>query len=149
MNAAPASDATLWQGRSSQWLNLKAYLVAALCFWLVIPLFYALGRWLEVRCRVYQLTAERLRISQGVLSKRTDDLELFRVKDISVDRPFWLRIFALGTLVLDTSDHSTPRVVIPAIPDHDTLGERIRALVRDQRQARGVREFDFTGESSS
>lgn len=140
----PGPDATLWTGRSSQWLNLKTYLVAALGFWLVIPLLFALGRYLEVRCRVYELTSERLRVSRGVLSKRIDELELYRVKDISVDRPFWLRLFGLGSLVLDTSDHTTPQVVIAALPDYDALRARLRERVETRRRERGVTEVDFT-----
>jgi uncharacterized membrane protein YdbT with pleckstrin-like domain len=138
------TDTTLWKARSSQWLNVKTYLFAVLGFWLVLPLFYAVARYLDVRFRLFELTAERLRVSQGVLSKRIDELELFRVKDLSVDRPLSLRLFGLGTLVLHTSDHTNPVLAIPAIADYESLLARIRQLVGEQRQARRVREVDFT-----
>jgi hypothetical protein len=37
--------------------------------------------WLETRNTVYTLTDQRLKFTRGVLSKTTEDLELYRVRD--------------------------------------------------------------------
>jgi hypothetical protein len=74
--------------------------------------------------------------------RRTDELELYRVKDTELIEPFYLRIFALGNVVMHTSDRTTPRLVIPAIPDSREVRERIRGQVEAVRKRRGVRELD-------
>lgn len=136
-------EETVWKGNPSQITNLGLYLLCLLTCWLIVPIFIALWKWIETKCFVYELTSERLKITRGVFSKRTDVLELYRVKDLVVERPFFLRLFSRGNVVLDTSDKSSPRVVIQAVPKPQALSDTIRNQVEVQRQAKHVREVDF------
>ncbi len=131
-------EQTVWQGTSSQWTNF-GWFVACL---LLLPIPFAIARWLQVRCRVYTLTTERLRITAGVLSKRTDDLELYRVKDHALEQPLLLRMLGLGNIQLMTSDVSNPQVVLPAIRNPSAVRDLIRQHVESRRTARHVRELD-------
>lgn len=153
------SEETLWKGRPAQIINIWKFLiallltvaigvVAALFFtplWcaLLIPLAWAVWIWLVVRCRVYELTSERLRLYQGVLNQRIDEVELYRVKDTVIERPFWLRLFGLASIVLDTSDRSHPVVELEAIRGGLELRDRIRKQVEYWRDRKRVREVDF------
>lgn len=92
---------------------------------------------------MYELTTERFRITRGILSKHIDELELYRVKDVTLHRPFVQRLFSLGTVVLDTSDQSTPQVTIPAVADIEWLRDEIRRHVETRRDSKGVKEVDF------
>ena len=114
-----------------------------LAFLLVVPIFIALWRWIKTRCIVYELTSERLLLTAGVLSKSTDTLELYRVKDIRIEQPFFLRLFGLCNILLHTSDNTTPLVVLPAMPARADLQDLIRNNVERCRVAKGVREVDF------
>jgi uncharacterized membrane protein YdbT with pleckstrin-like domain len=136
-------ETTIWKGTPSQIINLKIYILCALFFWLVIPIFIAIVKWLKVRCNEYEITTERIRISEGIFSKKTEEVELYRIKDATVIEPFWLRLFSLGNIVLTTSDKSHPRLVIPAVPDVKALRERLRTHVEQMRVRKGVREVDF------
>ena len=98
-----------------------------------------------VKCRVFELSCQRLRLRTGVLNRRTDEIELYRVKDTIIEEPFWLRLFGLGTLVLETSDRSHPELSIPAIADVTGLRENVRASVERLRDQKRVREVDFEG----
>src|SRR5687767_14985829 len=104
----PSSEKTLWTGSSSQVVNFKLFVLSALFCWLIIPIFIALWRYLETRTRKYEVTSERIRLTSGVLSRRTDDFELYRVKDSTLEQPFFLRLFGLSTLSLRTSDATHP-----------------------------------------
>jgi uncharacterized membrane protein YdbT with pleckstrin-like domain len=152
------SEEILWKGSPSQILNLGRYLLALLLAvgigvggfffppaWaaLVLPLGWALWRYLVVRCRVYELTSERLRLYHGVLNQRIDEVELYRVKDGTMERPFWFRMFGLSTLLLDTSDRSHPKVEIEAVADGVNLRETLRRQVEFWRDRKRVREVDF------
>ncbi|HEX4942864.1 MAG TPA: PH domain-containing protein [Usitatibacteraceae bacterium] len=135
------TEQVLWQGNPSQWTNFWPF-VACL---LVIPIPWAIWRWLSTRCYFYEVTGERIRIRQGVFSRRTDSLELFRVKDASFVQPFVMRLVGIGNVEIETSDSTTPLLVIRGVPDADQLRERILKAVDTVRDRKGVREVDFSG----
>lgn len=137
-----AEEKELWRGTPSQWVNLPWYILWLLLFWLVIPLFILLWQWLVIRTTVYELTSERLKLRRGVLNKHLDEVELYRVRDYKLEQPFFLRLFGLGNILLQTSDRSHPRVRLRAIRDGEQLYERVRAAVEDSRARKGVRELD-------
>jgi uncharacterized membrane protein YdbT with pleckstrin-like domain len=135
-------ERTVWLGTPSQVINLGSFILLGLFFWLVIPLFVILWKWLVVKNMKYELTTERLRLRHGVFNKKLDELELYRVRDYKLDQPFFLRIFSLGNIILQTSDRSHPTVVIQAIPDAENLREQLRTYVEACRTRKGVRELD-------
>ena len=136
-------ERTVWNGTPSQVVNLPAFILLGLIFWLVIPLFVILWKWLVVKYTKYELTTERLRLRHGVLNKETDDLELYRVRDYKLVQPFWLRLFSLGNVELKTSDRSHPVVTIKAIKDGEAMRELLRKYVEENRVRKQVREVDF------
>lgn len=151
-------ETTFWKGSPSQWLNIGPFTVALLLAagiavggmffppaWiaLVIPFFYALWSYLTVRCQTFELTTERLRITKGIINQNIDEVELYRVKDIVVDRKWWMRLTGLGSIHLETSDRSLPHVDIPAISDCIGLREALRKKVEAMRDKKRVREMDF------
>ncbi|MBA2491356.1 MAG: PH domain-containing protein [Gammaproteobacteria bacterium] len=133
----------VWNGTPSQVINLPAFILLGLFFWLVIPVFMMLWKWLVVKNTKYELTTERLKTRYGVLNKQMDEIELYRVRDYRFEQPFFLRIFSLGNVVMQTSDKSHPLVTIRAIPNGEELRERIRTHVEECRARKGVREIDF------
>ncbi|MEN8159716.1 MAG: PH domain-containing protein [Myxococcota bacterium] len=138
-----SDEVTLWEGHPSHVRDLGFYLFCLLTIWLVVPLFLMLGRYLKTRCQWYEVTSERIRLTQGVFSKRMDEIELYRVKDTSLEQPFRLRLFGRTNLIVKTSDASTGDFVIPAIPNARELRERLRGCVEKMRERKGVREVDY------
>jgi uncharacterized membrane protein YdbT with pleckstrin-like domain len=105
----------VWSDSPSQVLNLPTFVVCALLCWLVVPIFIALWKWLVVRNIRYELTSERLRLRDGVLNKKLDELELYRVRDYRLEQPFWLRLFSLGNVIVRTTDTMNPLVILHAV----------------------------------
>jgi uncharacterized membrane protein YdbT with pleckstrin-like domain len=132
----------LWRGTPSQLVNLPWYVLWLLLFWLLIPLLILLWQWLVIRNTVYELTSERLKLRRGVLNKHLDEVELYRVRDYQLEQPFFLRLFGLGHIVLQTSDRSHPSLRLRAIREGEQLYEQIRAAVEQARARKGVRELD-------
>src|SRR5512140_1569292 len=130
----------LWQGHPSQWTNFWPFV---LCI-LVIPIPWAIWRWLSTRCYAYEVTNQRIRIRQGVFSRRTDSLELYRVKDASFVQPFTMRLVGIGNVELETSDVTTPDLLIRGVRDGDALREKILKAVDAVRDRKGVRELDVS-----
>jgi uncharacterized membrane protein YdbT with pleckstrin-like domain len=149
---------SLWKGSSSQWLNLGPFTAALLLsagifvggvffppayIALVLPAVYLLWRYLVVRTQVFELTSERLRVTRGVINQKIDEIELYRVKDSQMVRPWWMRLTGLASIVLETSDRTMHQLEIPAIHGGAEVREILRKQVELQRDRKRVREMDF------
>jgi len=135
-------EQTVWRGSSSQWKNLGVFILCGLFCWLIVPIFIALSRYLQTKNKIYELTTERLKITEGIFSKVTDTLELYRVKDLETRQPFLYRMFGVENVQMNTSDNSSPFIFIEAIPSAVGLGDKIRNQVEAIRAQKGVREID-------
>lgn len=127
-----------WSGHPSQWQNLGWFL---LCL-LVIPIPFALWKWLETRNTLYTLTDQRLKFTRGVFSKTTEDLELYRVRDTKFEQGVLERMVGLGAIELHTTDETSPLIRLPYIADAEAVREKIRGLVEARRDAKRVRYLD-------
>jgi uncharacterized membrane protein YdbT with pleckstrin-like domain len=132
----------VWRGTSSQWKNFGVFILCAFFCWLIVPIFIALARYLQTKNMVYELTTERLKTTEGVFSKVTDTLELYRVKDLEKRQPFFYRLVGVENVALNTSDASSPFILIEAISSSVGLADKIRNQVEAVRAQKGVREID-------
>lgn len=107
--------------------------------WMVLVALVMLWKYLDVRCQHYELTTERLKTRSGIFSKTTHELELYRVKDIMFEQPFFLRLFGLGNVVLMTTDASTPTLTLRAIPDAENWREAAPLHGRAPRAEKNAR----------
>ncbi len=132
-------EAIVWEGSQSQLTNLGHFVLCLTVIWIPV----AFVKWLQVKCHKYTVTTGSIKERRGVLSRITEEVELYRVKDISFAEPLSQRIFGLGTLVLHTSDKTHPIIEIKAISDAEKLRDTLRKIVGEARQKRGVREVDM------
>lgn len=158
-------ETLVWRGTPSQWTNFGAYLfclilaagvIAAyylvvpaqplILLGLIVPFLWALSRWIAIRCQRYEVTSERVKITTGLLSRRTNEIELYRVRDYSIVEPFWLRLVGCGNVVLLTADSTSPSLVLRAVPHAATLKDQIRTHTERMRQRRGVRSLEVDSE---
>ncbi|HYE07863.1 MAG TPA: PH domain-containing protein [Planctomycetota bacterium] len=99
-----------------------------------------LVRFVLVRSTGYRVIDGVLQIESGVLSRRTDMLELFRVRDIVEERPLIMRLVGIGNVTLMSSDTSTPRLTLAGVPGSTDL---VHVLREEVNRARGrVRVFE-------
>jgi len=154
----------IWEGSQSQVLNFGIHLsmlfISAIIIVLgiivfppvilavVIPLAYMFYKWLKIRTNRYKITSERIFFTTGIFSKKTEAMELYRVKDIDVYEPFWQRIFKLGNIELSSSDETTPRFLLLAVPKPAALQNEIRKNVEIRRDVKRVRGVEFLGDES-
>lgn len=155
------SDVVLWRSRERQCANFVFYAVcAAVCALMLslkvstsnrtadviiigVPLAAAAWRWLQTYCHIYTLTGERLLEQSGVIIKKKESLELYRVTDITAHSTLVQTIFRCGQVIILSSDSTHSRMLINAVPEHMALLETIRDAAEKCRVARGVRFYDF------
>jgi len=155
-NTPAAAEQPIWSGTSSQVRNLHVYLLCIIvagaiiagavltkhqpfAIGAVLPLIYAFWRFVKLRAVHYELTTQLVRMRQGLFSRRTDELELYRVKDVTVFEPFWQRMFGLGNIVITTNDASTPQLTLLALPKAGTVREALRTAIEECRDRKRVR----------
>jgi uncharacterized membrane protein YdbT with pleckstrin-like domain len=137
------AEESIWRGTPSQKKNLGLFILAVLFCWLIVPIFIALTRYLQTKNHVFELTSERLKITEGVFSKVTETLELYRVKDIEVRQPFIYRLLGVENILVNTSDLSSPIIRLEAIPKSVGLADKLRNQVEIIRAQKNVRELDI------
>jgi uncharacterized membrane protein YdbT with pleckstrin-like domain len=136
-------EVSIWTGSPSQVLNVPVFVVCALLCWLVVPVFYAAWRWLVLKNIRYELTSERLKLREGVLNKRLDEIELYRVRDYSLEQPLLIRIFGLSNITMRTADPSHAVFMLRAINDGELVLEQLRRHVEEARVKKRVLPLDL------
>lgn len=154
-------ESVLWKGSPSQLVHIRAYLL-----WLLVaviiavaatlalfpPLYSALLipgiglwiRWQLTKATAYELTTQRLRMTTGFFSKKLDELELYRVKDSTLDQPFLLRVFGAGNVKILSSDATMPEITLKAVRGAYGVREKLRKAVEAERDRKRVRDVEFT-----
>ena len=143
----------------SQWINFSKFLVygfitlltliiAPMIFGIIglllalAPLSVIIWNYLIVNMWKIEINEEKLIQTKGVFNLKTDELQIYRIKDISSEKPFWLRLVGLSNINLISSDKSDPFIKIPAVKNGDDLREQISNAIEKMRRKKGVREFD-------
>jgi len=110
-----------------------AVAVLVLMVWLMIPVL----RW---RLTTYELTTRRLRLRDGIVTRRGRDIPLIRITDVSFEKGPLDRLLGCGRLVVESAgEHG--QIVLTEIPhvEHvqatlfQLVGEEQRRLEREQR----------------
>src|SRR3954471_409975 len=108
-----------------------------------IVLIYLIAVAALIRTQVFEVTNERVRWRRGILTKRTDEIELSRVLDASLVEPFLLRIGNAGNIEIRSADASTPSLTLPAVKGAAELREKLRVSIENCRSKKGVRVTEF------
>ncbi len=125
----------------------KAFLGEIILGILLIPaligLIILLNVWYKTVSLNYRLTTQRLFVQKGLIAKHLEELELFRVKDVTVRQGILQRILGFGTIIVFSTDDSNPQTVMIGIKKPIDVKETIRSTFRESRKREGVRMAEF------
>lgn len=93
----------------------------------------------------YALSDDRLFLSIGFISVKDDDILLYRIRDISVKRTLWQRIFGVGTITVQSSDKTHPTLELKNVKDPMRVKELLHDLVEEMKQKRRMRFGEIMG----
>ena len=128
----------IWSGRPSQIVNIPYFLFFS--WTIVFPLY----RYLSTRFLIYSFSEQRFFIKSGILNQKIEEIELYRIRDYSIYKPFLLRIFCLGNLTIISSDRTTPQFTMKAIKNPEEIMNLLRDNVEIARKKSGTREIDYS-----
>lgn len=99
---------------------------------------------------IYELDEERLYVKTGFLNQTENEVRLYRILDLQLNRSLWQRLFGVGSITISSSDKSLGNFVIKDVKHPREVKEQISNLVEQQRDAKRVvsREYMETEEES-
>lgn len=136
-------EKTIHQTSPSQIVNLKHFLLAGilaagvivlalllanpiLYVLLVVPAVYAWWKWMLIKTLRFTLTDQRIIVSTGVFHKVTNETELYRVRDTTIEEPFFYRMFGVGNIIVYSTDDAEDRLHFNAFPKPHWIKDQIR-----------------------
>ena len=94
----------------------------------------------------YRMSEDRLFLSVGLLNVRDEELLLYRVRDISVRRSLWQRLFGMGSVTVTSSDKTTPTLLLKNIKKPMEVKEILHEQVEEAKLRRRVRIGEIMGD---
>jgi len=122
-------------------LFLAWWIFPALIWLSLVSLAMACYRFTYIRRIRYMVTPEIIRIQRGIFFIRTDQVELYRVKDYILTQPFLMQVFRLMDLELRSTDPENPVIWLRGIPRSD-LVDVLRSRVQEARQHNRIYEIN-------
>ena len=98
---------------------------------------------LDLYCTTWTIHQDNLIEKTGILNVNTEEVLLYRVKDIRLYEPLLYRLVGLSKLTIITSDYTNPSIVLYGIRNGEELMTIIRQLVANSRKIEDVKELDI------
>jgi len=147
-SAAGASAAGEGAGEERELFDLHPLAIQS--FFELFLVFLSLGVvWLILWFRRidtrYWISSERIEVTTGVFNKKRQTIELFRIQDLELDEPLFLRLRASGNLVIRAIDVGEPEITLTGLPEASDVFEALRQISIDERQRHRVRLLEGSG----
>ena len=96
----------------------------------------------------YSMTEDRFFLETGLFNIRTEEVLLYRVRDISLERKLGQRLFGVGSIRLVSSDKTMPELLIKNVKHPREVKELIHKQVEEMKIKRRMRFGEITGDFS-
>ena len=97
----------------------------------------------------YSLSDDRLFISTGFFNTKEDEVRLYRIMDISLNRTLGQRMFGLGTIKCCSADKTLGDFEIKNIKKSRDVKELLSEMVEDERNRKKVTSREFIDHEDS
>jgi len=152
-NEINTEEIAIWEGKPSQWLNLKAYaycilmasvVIIVLCnpvefkwlfaLLLIYPAVRALFSWYELHSVSYKLTELRILHREGVFNRVTTETKLAEIKEVLLIESWYKRIVGLGDIRLNISGFSESYITVSGIRNAEEIKELFNKTIERQHK---------------
>ncbi len=134
----PLQEDVIWEGRPT-WRAWPGKWIAG---WALLPVlvgaFLLLSVWMHTKSSRWKLTSRRIEIETGLLAKKIDTLELWRVRDVELRQSLLDRLFGVSSLFITAHDGGSPVLEVRGVPGDRAIYDGLMAAVMQARQQRGV-----------
>ena len=143
MNTTPQEESTIFELKPAYRARLGLLVWGVLLAPAGIGLILLARAWYLVASTRYRLTTQRLFAQTGLIAKNLEEVELFRVKDVTLSQGVLDRMLGTGTVAVLSTDDTAPRLELAGILDPLAAKEALRTAFRAARQREGLRIGEF------
>ncbi|MCI9630240.1 PH domain-containing protein [Thomasclavelia cocleata] len=105
--------------------------------------------WFPFSFTKYQIKNERLYQETGLISTHYDELLLYRITDLCLQKNLAQKIFGTGTIVLYTKADSSKEIHLKNIKNANEVKDLISSLVEEARDKKKIVGKEFFDDSYS
>ena len=105
--------------------------------------------WFPFSFTKYQIKNERLYQETGLISTHYDELLLYRITDLCLQKKLAQKIFGTGTIVLYTKADSSKEIHLKNIKNANEVKDLISSLVEEARDKKKIVGKEFFDDSYS
>lgn len=129
----------IWEGKAS-WLSGFSVLDIILTLitgglWIFVPIIKIIG----LSGKKYKVTTQRIIIKEGIASTSENEIEYYRVKNLSVNQTLMQKLFNLGNISIQSAGMQNTNLEMKSIPNAYALREEMRSAVNNTRKDNNVR----------
>ena len=95
----------------------------------------------------YKLTEEKILIDTGLLSINEEEIQLYRIMDLTLKCSLWQRIFNVGTIHCCSADKTTPEFDIKDVKNPSEVKELLSKKIEEQRDKKRISGREFLVEA--
>ena len=143
MNATTQEETAIFELKPTYRAHLGLLVWGVLLAPVGIGLILLARAWYLVASTRYRLTTQRLFAQTGLIAKNLEEVELFRVKDVTLSQGMLDRMLGTGTVTVLSTDDTAPRLELAGIRDPLAAKEALRTAFRAARQREGMRTAEF------
>ena len=93
----------------------------------------------------YRLSEDRIFREKGFLNIHSEEVVLYRVRDLELRMSLWQRIFGVGTVCVHSSDKTEPHLELLSIKQPREVKELLYRQVEKEKEARRMRTMEMVG----
>lgn len=102
---------------------------------------YAVGV-LDLKFTTYFFNTETLRVTEGVLSRKSKEIYYYRMKSVNITRDFWSICLGLYHIEIITMDPNLPVFTMKWLHNGYDVRETIKRQMEEQREVKGVKTHE-------
>lgn len=87
----------------------------------------------------YSLSSDRLFLDEGLIKHNSNEILLYRIRDLGVSQSLWHRLLGVGTIHVHSSDKSHPLLDIKCVKKPYNVKEMIHENVEKMKLERRMR----------
>lgn len=91
----------------------------------------------------YGLSEDRVFIETGLFNLAENEVRLYRIMDVSLERKLWQRLFGLGTITCHSSDKTMGVFQIRNIKKPSEVKELLSSYIEGERSRKRVTSKEF------
>ncbi len=91
----------------------------------------------------YSLSDDRLFLETGLLNIKYEELNLYRVRDLTLSISFWQRIFGVGTIIVHSADETNAHLELKNVKNPRQVKELLYHSIEKAKAEKGVRFGEY------